>query len=137
MISSLCLATHNFIKHQLREQSQETQTLLKGTLWHATIPLIGLHETRTAHFYFMPAFMDLVCMAMLGEEACDEETLCDFVQETTNQIAGSAKIVAVETQGTTYTIGIPEVLGLEPVESNGTVYAFSIDNTPMLYIALH
>jgi len=133
MMDVLSQATHNFVQHQLRLSSTETDISQTHNLFHSNIALIAGDETKHADFYYTNDFIQLVCMAMLGEEAEDSETIEDLIGETTNQIAGSAKILATQT----FDIGLPCYLGkVDEQPENGTYRAFSIDNKVMLYITL-
>ena len=90
-------------------------------------------ECDASDFYYTNDFIQLVCMAMLGEEAEDNETIVDLIGETTNLIAGSAKTLATQA----FDIGLPFYLGkVNKQPENGTYRAFSIDNKVMLYITL-
>jgi len=129
----LSQATHNFIQHQLRLTSTEVDISQMSDLFHSDIDLISEDQTQQANFYYTNDFIQLICMAMLGEEAEDDETITDLVGETTNQIAGSAKILATQS----FDIGLPNYHGkVNEQPKNGTYRAFSIDDKTMLYITL-
>lgn len=129
----LSQATHNFVEHQLRLTSTEVDLSQEYELYHSDIDLLSDGEKQQANFYYSDDFMKMICLAMLGEEAEDDETLQDLIKETTNQIAGSAKILATQT----FDIGLPNYLGkVTGQPENGTYRAFSIDNKVMLYITL-
>jgi len=133
MMDVLSQATHNFVQHQLRLTSTEVDLSQEYDLYHSDISLLSSGQTQQASFYYTDDFMQMVCMAMLGEEAEDDETLEDLIGETTNQIAGSAKILATQA----FDIGLPNYLGkVKEQPENGTYRAFSIDNKVMLYITL-
>lgn len=133
MIDVLSQATHNFIQHQLRLTSDEVGVIQQYDLYRSGIELHSAGQTQQVNFYYSDEFMQLICLAMLGEEAEDDETLEDLIKETTNLIAGSAKILAAQT----FDIGLPNYLGkVTEQPGNGTYRAFSIDNKVMLYITL-
>lgn len=133
MIDALSQATHNFVEHQLRLTSSEVDISDEHELFHSNITLTGSDEAKRADFYYTNDFIQLVCMAMLGEEAEDNETIEDLIGEVTNLIAGSAKILTTKA----FDIGLPSYLGkVKEQPENGTYRAFSIDNKVMLYITL-
>ena len=131
MIDVLSQATHNFVQHQLRLSSEESSLQNQEPLFHANISLTTPSDTTQVDFYYSNDFIQMVCMAMLGEEAEDDETIHDLVGETTNLIAGSAKTLA----DNAFDIGLPTYVGKESKQpNNGTYRAFSIDDKLMLFI---
>ncbi len=137
MIDVLSKATHNFIEHQLREASTEEQQCDAQKMYQADIDLICSGETKKAHFYYTNDFIQAVSMAMLFEEASDDETIIDLVNETTNLIAGSAKILASDIPDRSFDIGIPKFQGKDQsLNTDGTYRAFYINNKMMLTISL-
>ncbi|MDF1880522.1 chemotaxis protein CheX [Sulfurimonas sp. MAG313] len=133
MINVLKEASKNFVQHQLRLELTPSSLQTDTDFYHVNMSLTKNGETILTDFYYTLAFIDLICLAMLGETAEDDETINDLIGETTNQIAGSAKILA----DNTFDIGLPCVLSkvrLSP--ENGTLNAFCIDNTMMFCIAM-
>lgn len=133
MLNVLKEASKNFVQHQLRLSSEEKNLEESNSFYHVNMSLDKAGDITLVDFYYTIAFVDLVCMAMLGEKAEDDETINDLIGETTNQIAGSAKILA----DNTFNIGLPCVLSkvtLSP--ENGTFHAFYIDDTIMFCIAI-
>ena len=136
MIDVLAKATENFITHQLRETSNKDSETYKDKKHQSTIDLIASNATQKAYFYYTDKFIQTVSHALLCEETTDEAALTDLINETTNMIAGSAKIVASESDATNFDIGIPTYDGLcEPI-NDGTFYAFYINNELVLQIGV-
>lgn len=129
MIESLLKASQNYIEHQLSAQSVQNNTFLDMPLFHSTIDLIAEDATVKIVFQYTPDFIKQISVAMLDDDNPDDETIQDLVNETTNQIAGSAKIVASEndTKPVHYNIDLPHFEGLMSQKMDGTLYAFTID----------
>jgi hypothetical protein len=133
MMTVLSQASKNFVQHQLRLEALESTLSDQTDLYHVNISLSSPSDTTPIDFYYSEEFVQLVCMAMLGEEAEDSETINDLIGETTNQIAGSAKILS----DNAFDIGLPCVLKKELLSpKDGTYNAFSIDDKIMICIAI-
>ncbi|MDH5464996.1 MAG: chemotaxis protein CheX [Thiovulaceae bacterium] len=136
MIDVLAKATENFITHQLRETSNKDKKNCLDEKHQSRIDLITSGTKKEAYFYYTHKFIQTVSEVMLGEETQDADALTDLINETTNMIAGSAKIVASESDASNFDIGIPTYDGVCEPKNDGTFYAFYINNELVLQIGV-
>ena len=136
MMDTLIKASHNYIYHQLRLESTSDTVFSPNTYHHSTIDMIGLNGTKVASFWYSNDFIISISIAMLDDDQPDEATIIDLVNETTNQIVGSAKIVAAQSDSEDFDIGLPNYKGLIDATNSGTLCAFYVDNTCVFQLTL-
>ena len=136
MMDTLIKASHNYIYHQLRLESTSDATFSPNKYHHSTIDVIGTNGTKVASFWYSNDFIVSVSVAMLDDDQPDEATIIDLVNETTNQIVGSAKIVAAESDAEDFDIGLPQYKGFNQADDSGTLCAFHVNNTCVFQLTL-
>ncbi len=135
MIKTLSKATHNFVEHQLREEATEKPCDNCPKMYTAKIDLIH-GQTTPLYFYIHEPFLKKTALALLGDDTLDKESIEDLSKEIANLIAGSAKILAAESEAEAFDIGIPSFEGQNKPQNSGTQRAFYINNELMLSIVL-
>lgn len=135
MIDIFIKAVHNFNDHQLGATSTHDTSFETTLLHYSTIELDFQGSKQTMQLWYSDDYVLRISNAMLFEPDPDEATIIDLVKETTNQIVGSAKIIASE-EDVDFNIELPEYHGITLAHPSGTLCAFYIDNERILQIAL-
>ena len=108
MLHTIIKASENFCTHQIRAPFELFDDINKIKTLIAYIDI----ETNSSQKYRIyiasdAKFMQRVSKLFLEEDESDEQTLIDMSLETANLIVGSAKVIAEDSDGSSYTIGTP------------------------------
>ena len=108
MIQSLIEASQNFCIHQIRLPHEIHDEIFQTRTLIAYIDIETLDKVN--HRVYIGAsysFAQRISTLYLEEDESDEETLIDIMLETTNQIVGSAKVIAEEKDENPFIINTP------------------------------
>jgi hypothetical protein len=108
MINTILKAGENFCIHQIRLPYEVSDTFEKTRTLIAFIDIdTNNGQKHRVYIASEPGFVQRVSKLFLEEDESDEETLIDMALETVNLIVGSAKVLAQDTDQTSFTIGTP------------------------------
>lgn len=108
MIKTIIEASQNFCIHQIRAPYEIHDNIFQMRTLIAYIDIETLDKVSyRVYLGASPSFAQRISTLFLEEEESDEETLIDMMLETTNQIVGSAKVLAEEKDENSFVICTP------------------------------
>ncbi len=108
MIQSLIEASQNFCIHQIRLPYEVHDEISQMRTLIAYIDIETLDKVNyRVYIGASHSFAQRISTLYLEEDESDEETLIDMILETTNQIVGSAKVIAEEKNENPFIINTP------------------------------
>jgi len=108
MLKTIIEASENFCIHQIRVPHEIHDNVSKMRTLIAYIDIETLDKiNHRVYLGASPSFAQRISTLYLEEDESDEETLIDMMLETTNQIVGSAKVIAEEENINPFVISTP------------------------------
>ena len=108
MLKTIIEASQNFCIHQIRVPHEIHENISQMRTLIAYID-IETRDKKSHRVYLCasPGFAQRISTLYLEEDESDEETLIDMMLETANQIVGSAKVLAEESNENPFVICTP------------------------------
>jgi len=108
MLKTIIKASENFCIHQIKVPHELHDNIYEMRTLIACIDIETLNKIKhRVYLGASPSFAQRISTLYLEEDDSDEETLIDMMLETANQIVGSAKVIAEESNENHFVINTP------------------------------